>query len=166
MQLKPERQITLDIDTLLAAVGAIAGLELTLWLAISTENRYYPLFTFLSSAACASYLVLKRRSVFASVSEPPTEPARSRSIPLLLLSISFFVLMSYAFLSVALRSDQYSRPVGYFVAMALASAVLAVEIVLLPSEKGLCLLRVGEDNPARDRLHLVYHGSFPRRHRI
>lgn len=136
MQLKPERQITLDIDTLLATVGAIAGLELTLWLAISTTNRYYPLFTFLSCAACATYLVLKRRSVFASVSEPPTEHARSRSIPLLLLSISFFVLMSYAFLSVVMRSDQYSRPVAYFVATALAGAVLAAEIVLLPSEEG------------------------------
>jgi hypothetical protein len=135
MEHKPERRIAVDIDTLLAIAGAFAGLELTLYLAISTTNRFYPIFAGLAFVACLGYLVLKKRAVSALGSGPIAEQRGSRSI-YLLLNILFFGLMSCALIAVALRSDQYSRPVVFFVCVALASAVLAAEVVLLPSEKG------------------------------
>ncbi|MBN2098738.1 MAG: hypothetical protein JW753_03985 [Dehalococcoidia bacterium] len=135
MEQKPERRIAVDIDTLLAVVGAFAGLELTAWLAITMTNRFYPIFAGFAFAACLGYLVLKKRAVSALRAQPVTEQRGSRSI-YLLLNILFFSLMSCALIAMALRSDQYSRPGAFFVCVALASAVLAAEVVLLPSEKG------------------------------
>lgn len=135
MQDKPEKRIAVDIDTLLAIVGAVVGLQLTLWLAVATANRYYPIFTFLSVLGCLAYLALKKRSALLNTFDTSTTDARMRPVHLLLV-ISFFVLMSYALASVALRPDQYSRPLGHFVSMGLASAVLAVEITLIPPKKG------------------------------
>jgi hypothetical protein len=135
MEHKPERRIAVDIDTLLAVVGAFAGLELMVYLAISTTNRFYPIFAGLAFAACLGYLILKKRAVSALGSQPVAEQRGSRPM-YLLLNILFFGLMSGALIAVALRPDQYSRPAVFFVCVALASAVLAAEVVLLPSEKG------------------------------
>jgi hypothetical protein len=52
-----------------------------------------------------------------------------------LLNILFFCLLTYSVAAFQLRPELYTRPLGYFIAMAAMAATLAIEILFLPLRK-------------------------------
>jgi hypothetical protein len=86
------------------------------------------------SLACALYLVIRTRFAGTGAIVLPTSKMTGREW--LLASIAFFGLFTYAILSVALRSQPYTRPLGFFVAIGVLAALLAVEIIRLPARQG------------------------------
>ena len=137
------RRVAIDIDTALALIGAAAALVLTLWLVTSTSNRLYPIMTVLSLGACMAYLAAKR-SALRSSTPILLKIGRERPSVCLSLSMIFFFLILAALLAIITRAELYSRPLTYFIYMALAAGVLAIEIFLLPPRKSYIYLALAE----------------------
>lgn len=135
---KPARKrITMGIDTLIAIIGVIVGVGMTIWLAFVEVNRVYAITGIFATLACASYLFIKKSITPEGKSTPNVEQSSSLRI-YLLLSITFFILLSCALISFVTRPELYVTPITYFLSMALASAVLAVQILIMPSNKNYC----------------------------
>lgn len=126
------RFIATNLDSILASVGAIFALVLTVWLQINIGRPIVIATGALSFLACITYLVLKYRQKLAPISsilELPAKPYIS-----LLTDTLFFAFFAYSLWDLALRPETYVRPLGYFVSVAAMSAVLAVKILFLPSK--------------------------------
>lgn len=135
---KPARKgITMGIDTLIAIIGVIVGVGMTIWLAFVEVNRVYAITGIFATLACASYLFIKKSITPEGKSTPNLEQSSGLKI-YLLLSITFFILLSCALISFVTRPELYVTPTAYFLSMALASAVLAVQILVMPSNKNYC----------------------------
>lgn len=92
----------------------------------------------------AVYLLLARRHT-ADPSAILPLPPREKGRLLVHLNIAFTVLFAYSLLVLLTRPELYTRPVAYFIATALAAAVLAAEVLFLPRNKtydSLLLLKI------------------------
>ena len=134
MQEHTERRISVDIDTLLAIIGLIAGFIVAIWLKFQTTNQLYPIMGIFLSLACLTYLITKRRLSHHDESNVKEQQGKPRTY--LLLSIAFFIVICYSLVSIITRSELYSRPLGYFLGVAVGSAVVAIQVLILPSSKG------------------------------
>jgi len=126
-----KKHITDNLDKIVAILGLTLGLGGTLWLALTSARYIYTASTIALVVICAAYLGLSKRLPRSALSST----AASSSLHLV-LNIAFFALLAGSFLSIALASQPYVRPQGYFICTILAVAVLAAEILLLPARKG------------------------------
>jgi len=126
-----KKHITDNLDKIVAILGLTLGLGVTLWLALTSARYVYIACTIALVVICAAYLGLRKRLLRSDLSSI----AANQSL-YLILNIAFFALLAGSFLSIALASQPYVRPQGYFICTILAVAVLAAEILLLPDRKG------------------------------
>lgn len=120
-----------NLDKIVAILGLALGLGMTLWLALTSARYVYTACAASLVVICAIYLGVRRRFLKADL--PSVE---AKSSVYLILNIAFFILLAGSLLSLALRSQPYVRPQGYFICTILAVAVLAAEILLLPNRRG------------------------------
>jgi hypothetical protein len=120
------KQLIRDLDKTAALTGLIAGLALA-WL---LREEYLELGITLS-LACVTYLLVSNRLSQAFSSFKFQIGRRGY----LLSNITFFGLFSYSVFTVLLHTESYLRPVEYFVAISVLVAILAAEIVAIPSGK-------------------------------
>jgi len=119
-------------DRSLAMLGVLLATGLTVWLALNMNEVTYTVAGIVSLLACLAYLGIRGRS---SVTPSPISLVEAKPSTYLLLNILFCLLFSYSIISLYLRPDLYTRPVGYFVSIALMVAILGVEILFLPSRR-------------------------------
>lgn len=114
-------------DVTLATLGCVLAVPLTIYLHALIRSPVYTLVGVTVLLACLVYLLLRRRAI-------PSTPAQAEATPrvYLLLNISFFGLLTYSIAAFHLRPELYTRPLGYFIAIAAMAAVLAIEILFLP----------------------------------
>jgi len=120
-----------NLDKNLAILGLVACSILILWLVLVVGKYVEAGVT--AFLACATYLIIRKRLL---VLGPSSLQALALNRPAyLILNIAFFALFTYSLLSVDLRPELYSRPLGYFIAIAIMVTILAVEILFLPRGK-------------------------------
>jgi len=117
-------------DVTLAALGCILAVPLTIYQHLVNHNPVYAPIGVIVFLACLAYILISRRSSASVRAQPEATPRMY-----LLLNIMFFVLLTYSILAFHLRPDLYTRPLGYFIALAAMAAVVAAEIIFLPSRK-------------------------------
>jgi hypothetical protein len=123
---------TYELDAVLAVAISVVTLGTTIWLVL-LKQPIFAVGSFLALAACIAYLLLRKRLPLPeSVAFPQTQLS---SKFWLLLNTIFFALLIYSIISLHLRPELYTRPLGYFVALAAMAAILAIEILFLPSRK-------------------------------
>jgi len=120
------KQLVTYLDKTAAIAGLIIGLALT-WLL----REDYPELGIALCLACAAYLLISNRLPQASLSFKFQIGKRGY----LVLNIIFFGLFAYSTFTVLLHTESYLRPVEYFVAISVLVAILAAEIVAIPSGK-------------------------------
>jgi len=118
------------LDITLATLGCILSIPLTVYLQVAIQRPIYPTVGIVTFLACLAYLIAKRKSL-------PSLEVRVETRPrlYLLLNILFFCLLIFSMVSLHLRADLYTRPLSYFISIALMVAVLAVELLFLPTRK-------------------------------
>jgi len=121
-----------NLDSILALAGAIFSLILIVYLQIHFGRPIYVITGILVFLACMTYLVLKHRHKLSPISS--ILDLQAKPSILLLSDIVFFVLFIYSLWSFAFRPEPYVRPLGYFISIALMSAILAAKILFLPSK--------------------------------
>lgn len=134
-----------NLDRILAIGAATAALIVILAIIFEPPATWYryiqaPILLLIASVV---YLLIRKHISHSRISFPSELSAHPSTY--LILNILFFGLFSYSILSVYLSPELYIRPLGYFIATAGATAVLAVEILFLPREKvptGLILLKI------------------------
>jgi len=89
----------------------------------------------LSFLAFAAYLVIRKFISSSTLSSLALTEGSSRLY--LTLNVIFFLLFAYSIICLQLRPNLYTRPLGFFVAVALMAGVEAVDILFLPS-RGWC----------------------------
>jgi len=137
--------ITENLDRIMAIVGASGSLIVTVGIIIRQQSIGYryieaPILVLIVSLV---YLFVTRSRYRSRISSPPELSTKLSAY--LILNILFFGFLFLSILSVLLRPDPYSRPITYFVSMAIMTAVLAVEIIILPKGKafhGFVLLKI------------------------
>ena len=120
------KRLVTYLDKTAAIAGLIIGLALT-WLL----REGYPELGIALCLACAAYLLISNRLPQASLSFKFQVSRRGY----LVLNIIFFGLLGYSAFTVLLHTESYIRPVEYFVAISVLVAILAAEIVAIPSGK-------------------------------
>jgi hypothetical protein len=123
-----------NLDRNLAILGLIASLILILSLVLAA-GTYIELMEVgvLLFLACASYLAIRKRLLRLGISS--LHDLHTKQSTYLILNLLFFILFFYSIISIILRADAYSRPLGYFVSTALMATILAIEILFLPKGK-------------------------------
>jgi hypothetical protein len=119
-----------NLDVALAALGCILTLPATLYLQIVVRSPVYSAVAVIAFLACLSYLLLRRRAPASALAQAEAPPRMYLS-----LDILFFCLLTYSIAAYHLRPELYTRPLGYFIALAAMVAILAVEILFLPPRK-------------------------------
>ena len=119
-----------NLDVSLAALGCILAIPAALYLYIVVGSPVYTAVAVIVFLASLAYLFMKRRS-------PAAARAQAEATPriYLLLNILFFCLLTYSIAAFYLRPELYTRPLGYFVALAAMAVILAIEILFLPPRK-------------------------------
>ena len=119
-----------SLDVTLAALGAVLAIPLTIYLHIVMHSPVYTTAGIIFFLASLAYLLMRRRS-------PASIRAQVEATPhmYLLTNILFFALLAYSIAAFYLRPELYTRPLAYFVAMTAMAAILAIEILFLPSRK-------------------------------
>jgi len=129
-KLKPEKVVD-NLDRNLAVLGLIASLALIPWLVLAVGKHVE--IGVLFFLACATYLAIRKRLFPLGISS--LQDLYAKRSTYLILNLLFFILFFYSIISVILRADLYSRPLGYFVSTALMTTILAIEILFLPKGK-------------------------------
>jgi hypothetical protein len=119
-----------NLDVTLAALGGVLAIPLTIYFRIVIGNPIYTMGGVIVFLVCLAYLLLRRRSPTFALVQAEAAPRMY-----LLLNILFFCLLTYSIAAFYLRPELYTRPLGYFVALAAMAAVLAIEILFLPLRK-------------------------------
>jgi len=120
-----------NLDRNLAILGLVASLILTLCLALFIRGyTEVGISTFL---ACATYLAIRKRLFPLGITS--LQDLYAKRSTYLILNLLFFILFFYSVISIILREDAYSRPLGYFISTALMATILALEILFLPKGK-------------------------------
>ena len=120
-----------NLDRNIAILGLLIASILILWLVL-VIGRYIEIGV-LVFLACATYLAIRKRLFPLGISS--LQDVFVKRSTYLILNLLFFILFFYSIISVVLRADLYSRPVGYFISMAFMAAILAIEILFLPKGK-------------------------------
>jgi len=119
-----------NVDVTLAALGCALAIPLTIYFHTVIRSPTYTAVGVIVFLACLAYLLLRRRAPAYALAQVETKPHMY-----LLLNILFFCLLTYSIAAFHLRPELYTRPLGYFVALAAMAAILAVEILFLPPRK-------------------------------
>jgi hypothetical protein len=119
-----------NLDITLAALGCILAVLITLYIHIVMRSPIYTTVGVIAFLACLAYLLLRRRSPAFALAQVEATPRMY-----LLLNILFFCLLTYSIAAFYLRHELYTRPLGYFIALAAMAAILAIEILFLPPRK-------------------------------
>ena len=122
-----------ELDKTLAFLGLLFSLILTIWLAITIDRPIYITVGIFSFLACAVYLLTRRNLPLSAI--PSIDQIRANPWLYKVLNILFFLLLSYSILSIYLIPELYTRPLGYFISIALMAAIVAVEILFLSPNK-------------------------------
>ncbi|MFC1984229.1 hypothetical protein ACFLVO_04390 [Chloroflexota bacterium] len=122
-----------ELDKTLAFLGLVFSTILTIWLMMTIGRFIYVSVGILSFLACTGYLLLRRKLSLSTI----TSLAQTRASPrfYLVLNILFSILLSYGIASIYLSPELYTRPMGYFISIALMAAIVGVEILLLSPHK-------------------------------
>ena len=124
-------KVTENLDKNLAILGLVACSILILWLVLVVGKYVEAGVT--AFLACATYLIIRKRLLLLGSSS--LQALALNRPAYLILNIAFLALFTYSLLSVDLRPELYSRPLGYFIATAIMATILAVEILFLPRGK-------------------------------
>lgn len=124
-----------NLDVTLAILGLAVTSILAILVAIYIGNLVYVVAVTLAALACAGYLAIRKHLLPLTASAPPQVESKSSSRLRIILNILFFLGLTYSLLSYYLRAEDYVRPVSYFVSLVLMVSLLAVELLLLPSNK-------------------------------
>jgi hypothetical protein len=119
-----------NLDVTLAALGGVLAIPVTIYFCIVRGSLIYTVAGVIVFLACLAYLLLRRRSSTFALVQAEATPRMY-----LLLNISFFCLLTYSIAALYLRPEPYTRPLSWFVALAAMAAVLAIEVLFLPSRK-------------------------------
>ena len=131
VQLKPILSKAIDnLDISLAIFGCIASIPLILYLQTVIHQPIYTTVGIIVFLACLAYLLMRRKSLSSLQFQVEAKPRIH-----LILNILFFCLLTYSFVILYQRPDLYTRPLGYFIAMAAMAAIVAVDILFLPPRK-------------------------------
>ena len=122
-----------ELDTTLALVGVIISLVLTIWLKLVIDHPIFTTIGIFCFIPCTGYLIIRR--TFYPCLIPSLEELRCSHLFYITLNILFFLLLSYSIIIIYLRPDPYIRPLGYFISIAIMSAILACEILFLSPKK-------------------------------
>ncbi len=122
-----------ELDKILAIVGAISSLALTIWIKLVINQPMYVMIGILCFLVFTGYLILRR--FFYPSLIPSFDDLRCSNRFYITLNILFFLLLSYSIISIYLRSDPYIRPIGYFIATAFMAVIVADEILFLSPQK-------------------------------
>jgi hypothetical protein len=122
-----------EIDTTLAFLGLILASVLTIYLVLTIGRLIYITFGFFFFFACAGYLITKKFLV--SSTQSSLDLAETSSRVYLAMNTLFFLFFTYSVLSLYLEQSLYTRPLGYFISIALMATLVAVEILFLPSRR-------------------------------
>jgi hypothetical protein len=129
-QLPTVRQVIDNLDIILAALGGALAIPLTL---NPRTVIGIPIFTVVGVIAflvSLVYLLSSRRALSSTGAQAEATPC-----VYLLLNILFFGLLTCSIAAFHLRPELYTRPLGYFVALAAMVAIVAIEILFLPRRK-------------------------------
>jgi len=119
-------KVTENLDKSAAIVGSIFALILIFSTEVITFQRLLVGFALL--LVCNGYFVIRRcRSSLEISLKSYEKPSVS-----LVINVLFLILFIYSTLSLILRPEPYIRPVGYFVSIAGATGILALEVLLFP----------------------------------
>ncbi len=118
------------LDVTMAWLGCILAIPLTIYLQAAMRSPLLVLVGIIVFFTCLAYLLIRRRRS-ALVQTHTEAPPRAY----LLLNILFFALLTYSILAFHLRPEFYTRPMVYFIATVAMAALLAVEILFLPSRR-------------------------------
>jgi hypothetical protein len=123
--------LTHNLDIKLAILTAAAAAIVFAFSALIRWNITFLVLSGLTFLSGVIYLVAKiPRSI------PRLElTAKGKNSVYLLLNVLFFALMTVALITVNFRSDLYVTPIAYFLCLAVASAILAVEILIFAEAK-------------------------------
>ena len=130
-----KRYLVDELDKTIALLGLVLSLVLTIWVTSAIGRPIYIIMGGLSFLAFAAYLIIRKSLSFSILSSLALTEGSSRLH--LTLNVIFFVLFAYSILCFQLRPDLYTRPLGYFIAVALMAGVEAVDILFLPP-RGWC----------------------------
>jgi len=113
-----------DIDQLLATLGIIFAVILTLYLSLSFNRLIYVLPGILSILAFSLWLIIRNK---ASISLND----KNNPFYFKLLQIVFFIVFFLSIISLYTREHLYERPLLYFVFTSVMVGVLAIQIMLM-----------------------------------
>ena len=122
-----------ELDKILALVGAIFSLILTIWIILVIGQLIYIMVGILCFLVCTGYLIIRR--FFYPSLIPSLEKLRGSNRFYITLNIFFFLLLSYSIITIYIRQEPYIRPLGYFISTALMAVIVANEILYLSPQK-------------------------------
>jgi len=122
-----------ELDKILALIGVIFSLALTIWLKITIVNNLFVTIGILCLIACTTYLTIRRilhPSLINSL-----EKIRCSNRFYIILNILFLILLSCTIIIMYLRPEPYIRPLGYFISITLMVVIVANEILFVSTQK-------------------------------
>ena len=120
-------KVTGELDRILAIGGLPLFTILTIYVIITFGRPIQLTAPILALLACCGYLLIRKR--LSSSTVPSLAEIRANPRFYMVLNILFFLLLSLSILSIYLSPEPYTRPLGYFISVALMTAALAVEIL-------------------------------------
>jgi len=115
-----------EIDKIIAAIGFILGVILSIYLIISKIFLLVPV-TISVSIFSILYLFLEKEFYYNKINMP------KKNLFLSLYIIGFLILLS--FISVIYMSEIYTRPISYFIFVSLALSIMVFIIIYYPIYK-------------------------------
>lgn len=126
-------EISDSFDKYLAVLGAVTSIFMIPVLILLGQNLIQAGLVIYFLFACGIYLLLRPRwATRRELALPKSQTTRE----CLITNIAFFAVLTYAVLSIGLRSQPYSRPLGYFLAIGAMASLLAFESMRLPAKRG------------------------------
>lgn len=122
----PPVLLRIDIDVVLAVLGLLASAALGVYAAAIVHRDVYVLFAGLLGATCTAWLLIRQRVTLTG-----SLFGQSRTSVYALACLFFLTFLS-SILLLYFRPEQYSRPLSYFVLMAVMAGMVALELLLLP----------------------------------
>lgn len=127
-----------QLDRTLALLGLLGSILLTTFVILRIGRVVYALVGVLTFLACLTWLVIRKRETANGRFRFSLSPSHSY-----LLAMSFFLLMLVSEGVLYTRPLQYERPLIYFILLALAAGLIALQILLAEQPSpGLVLTQV------------------------
>lgn len=118
-----------ELDKTLSFLGLLFSTVLIAWLVKTSKEPVYITATILFFVACSGYLFLRGRTIsFLVIS-------RTNHRLYLALNILFFFILSYSMISIQSAHEIYTRPISYFISIALMTSIVSIETLFLPPSK-------------------------------